>query len=335
MVLPPAPVLGFLSATDAAQIRVRDAANLCHDYHMNLAAAEEIVMDVARGDEDASAIMGMHLNYSEAQAVVQRLRADFALLAKDESDCAELARDGVECNQADKYKARLLELYREHNPEKLSSLDSLLQKYEGKEAELYRKVCEKYEVQNADYPIATFVTTEGIFKAEIYLDRVPLTASNFIDLAQTGFYNGIHIHRTVPGFMNQFGCPHARDPNSKKAGTGNPPDGVFRNLVTGAMEQRFGGGNIKDEYISKDSNRPGTLSMANSGYPNSGGSQFFVNVRHNTSLDWFTDGQSKHLVFGKVIEGYDICKKINAAQTSNERPLIPIRVNTVTISNLA
>merc|ERR1711972_164492 len=136
-------------------------------------------------------------------------------------------------------------------------------------------------------PIATFDTTVGKFEAEIFLDRVPRTASNFIDLCQTGFYEGIHFHRVIPGFMNQFGCPHAKDPKSRRAGTGGPPDGTFKNLKTGGTERRFNGGNIKDENISRDSNRPGTLSMANTGQPNSGGSQFFMNVKHNSFLDWF------------------------------------------------
>merc|ERR1712137_307883 len=151
-------------------------------------------------------------------------------------------------------------------------------------------------------PIAVMDTTMGIIKAEIYLDRVPLTASNFIDLAQTGFYNGIHFHRVIPGFMDQFGCPHAKDPNSRAAGTGGPPDGTFKNLKTGAMEQRKNGGNIQDENISRDSNEPGTLSMANTGQPNSGGSQFFLNVVHNDFLDWFSAGESKHPVFGKLCD---------------------------------
>merc|ERR1712190_101413 len=106
-------------------------------------------------------------------------------------------------------------------------------------------------------PIATFDCTMGTFKAEIYLDRVPIPASNFIDLAQTGFYNGVHFHRVIPRFMNQFGCPNAKDPNSPRAGTGGPPDGQFKNLVTGAMERRSNGGNIEDENISKDTNAPG------------------------------------------------------------------------------
>merc|ERR1711979_78471 len=123
------------------------------------------------------------------------------------------------------------------------------------------------------------------FKAEIYLDRVPITASNFIDLAKSGFYNGIHFHRVIPGFMNQFGCPFAKDPKSGRAGTGGPNDGEFKNLATGQMEKRFRGGNIKDENISRDSNVKGTLSMANCGQPDTGGSQFFMNVADNTNLD--------------------------------------------------
>merc|ERR1712113_27480 len=158
--------------------------------------------------------------------------------------------------------------------------------------------------------VAKFETTEGDFEAEIFLDRVPITASNFIDLCQTGFYDGIHFHRVIPGFMDQFGCPNAKDPKAKNAGTGGPPDGEFKNLKTGGMEKRSNGGNIKDENISKDSNIPGSLSMANTGSPNSGGSQFFLNVAHNSNLDWFTGGQSKHPVFGQVIEGYDVVVRI-------------------------
>ena len=73
-----------------------------------------------------------------------------------------------------------------------------------------------------------------------------------------GFYEGVHFHRVIPGFMNQFGCPHAKDPKSSRAGTGGPPDGTFKNLGNGATEKRSNGGNIEDENISKDSNAPGT-----------------------------------------------------------------------------
>merc|ERR1719272_1298150 len=166
-------------------------------------------------------------------------------------------------------------------------------------------------------PIATFKTTMGTFEAEIFLDRVPRTASNFIDLCNSGFYNGIHFHRVIPGFMNQFGCPNAKNPNARDAGTGGPPDGTFKNLKTGETETRSNGGNIKDENISRDTNAPGTLSMANTGQANTGGSQFFLNVADNANLDWFSGGSSKHPVFGKVVEGYDICVAISKVPTKN------------------
>lgn len=183
-------------------------------------------------------------------------------------------------------------------------------------------------------PTATFDTSMGQFTAEIYLDRVPITASNFIDLAQSGFYNGIHFHRVIPGFMDQFGCPNARDPNSRMAGTGGPPDGSFKNLKTGETETRSNGGNIKDENISQDSNVPGTLSMANTGRPNSGGSQFFINVNNNNNLDWFSPGPSKHPVFGKVLSGYDVVVAISEVRTRQDNPVDPIKMNSITISGL-
>ena len=183
-------------------------------------------------------------------------------------------------------------------------------------------------------PIATFNTSMGSFKCEIFLDRVPRTASSFIDLAKSGFYDGLHFHRVIPGFMNQFGCPHSRDPKSRRSGTGGPKDGTFKNLATGATEKRFGGGNIKDENISKDSNKPGTLSMANTGQRDSGGSQFFLNVADNRNLDWFSPGQSKHPVFGKCVDkaSLDLCVKISKVPTRDDNPRTPIKMLSVTVA---
>jgi cyclophilin family peptidyl-prolyl cis-trans isomerase len=181
-------------------------------------------------------------------------------------------------------------------------------------------------------PTATMDTTMGKMTFEIYLDRVPITASNFIDLCNTGFYNGIHFHRVIPGFMNQFGCPFAKDAKSGRAGTGGPEDGTFKNLATGGTEQRSNGGNIKDENISKDTNAPGTLSMANTGTPNSGGSQFFINVADNNFLDWFSGGQSKHPVFGKIIDGMEVANNISNVPTNQDCPKTPIMMKSITIT---
>jgi len=166
-------------------------------------------------------------------------------------------------------------------------------------------------------PTATFDTSLGSFKAEIYLDKMPTTAKNFLDLAKSGFYDGLHFHRVIKGFMIQFGCPHSKDPESPRAGTGGPPHGT-----------------IADEHPAdqKLSNEPLTLSMANTGRPNSGGSQFFINTVHNSYLDWFTPGPSKHPVFGKIVSGEDVVKKVETTPTRpGDRPATPIQVKKITV----
>merc|ERR1712039_413045 len=97
---------------------------------------------------------------------------------------------------------------------------------------------------------------------------------------------------------------------------------------------RSNGGNIQDENISRDSNAPGTLSMANTGQKNSGGSQFFMNVANNKNLDWFSPGASKHPVFGKITSGYDVAVKISKVRTRDDNPVNPIRMNKITIKGL-
>jgi cyclophilin family peptidyl-prolyl cis-trans isomerase len=166
-------------------------------------------------------------------------------------------------------------------------------------------------------PTAVFETSLGPFEAEIFLDRMPITARNFTDLARSGFYDGLHFHRVIKGFMVQFGCPYSRDPSDPRAGTGGPPHGT-----------------IPDEFPeeAKISNEAGTLAMANTGRPNSGGSQFFINTVHNPYLDWFTPGQSRHPVFGRVTAGMDVVRKIESVPTGGgDRPATPVKVERVTV----
>jgi cyclophilin family peptidyl-prolyl cis-trans isomerase len=168
-------------------------------------------------------------------------------------------------------------------------------------------------------PIATFDTSMGSFKAEIFLEEMPVTSENFISLAKGGFYDGLHFHRVIKDFMIQFGCPHSKDPESPRCGTGGPPHGT-----------------ITDEHPenAKFSNEPGTLSMANTGQPNSGGSQFFINTVHNNFLDWFSPGQSKHPVFGKITEGTEVVNAIGTTQTgAQDRPVTPVKVEKITIED--
>jgi cyclophilin family peptidyl-prolyl cis-trans isomerase len=168
-------------------------------------------------------------------------------------------------------------------------------------------------------PTALFETSLGNLKVELYTDKMPITAGNFVKLAKSGFYDGLHFHRVIDGFMVQFGCPHSKDPRSPRAGTGDGPDGT-----------------LSDEHPAnaKLSNEPGTLAMANTGEPNSGSCQFFINTAHNPYLDFFTPGPSKHPVFGRVVEGLDVLAKIEKTRTDgSDRPITPVRMNKITVTD--
>src|SRR3954466_11933674 len=99
-------------------------------------------------------------------------------------------------------------------------------------------------------PTALLETSLGNIKVELFADKMPITAGNFVKLAKSGFYDGLHFHRVIDKFMLQFGCPHSKDPSSPRAGTGDSPLG-----------------RLQDEHPAdaKISNEPGTLSMANTG----------------------------------------------------------------------
>src|SRR4051794_22118122 len=166
-------------------------------------------------------------------------------------------------------------------------------------------------------PTALLETSLGNIKVELFADKMPKTAGNFVKLAKSGFYDGLHFHRVIDGFMLQFGCPYSKDPTSPRAGTGDGPNGP-----------------IEDEHPAdaKLSNEPGTLSMANTGRPNSGSCQFFVNTVHNAYLDWFSPGASKHPVFAKVTKGMDVVKKIETSKTgAGDRPATPIQMVKVVV----
>lgn len=155
---------------------------------------------------------------------------------------------------------------------------------------------------------AVFETNQGTFTIELFEDKMPITTRNFIDLAEKGFYDNTKFHRVINKFMVQGGDPLSKD-NSLKArwGTGGP------------------GYKFKDEFADGLSNVRGTIAMANAG-PNTGGSQFFVNVVDNTFLD------GKHPVFGKVVEGMDVIYEIVAVETDNQdKPVEDVVVEKITI----
>ena len=144
-------------------------------------------------------------------------------------------------------------------------------------------------------------TNMGDIVIELY-SEMPITTGNFEKLVKQGFYDGVIFHRIIDGFMIQGGDP---------TGTGRGDPGY----------------KIQDEFTNTDldKNNRGTISMANAG-PNTGGSQFFINLADNNFLD------NKHPVFGKVIEGMDVIDKIAKVETdAQDKPLKDIKIIKATI----
>lgn len=162
----------------------------------------------------------------------------------------------------------------------------------------------------------TLVTSMGNIELELYKSKMPVTAGNFIDLAKADFYDGVKFHRVIRDFMIQAGDPKTKDDAlMSQWGTGGP------------------GYNIQDEFVSGLSNMRGTISMANSGVPNSGGSQFFINLVDNTHLDFDKPpASSQHPVFGHVVSGMEVVDAIGAVPTDNTRPKDPIVIEDVIVA---
>ena len=167
---------------------------------------------------------------------------------------------------------------------------------------------------------AHFETSEGNFKVRLFDKEAPKTVANFTGLVEgpqewrdpasgerrkAPFYNGIVFHRVINGFMIQGGDPLGQ-------GTGGP------------------GYNFADEFHPGARHaKAGVLSMANSG-PNTNGSQFFITLGPTPHLD------NKHSVFGEVVEGLDVVKKIGAVPTGRQdRPVTPVVINKVSIERTA
>jgi cyclophilin family peptidyl-prolyl cis-trans isomerase len=150
----------------------------------------------------------------------------------------------------------------------------------------------------------------GDITIEFYTDQAPVAVENFIKLAQSGFYDSTKFHRVIKGFMDQGGDPLTKDDTKQAAwGTGGP------------------GYTIQDEFGTAHTNVAGTIAMANTGAPNSSGSQFFLNAVDNHFLD------GKYTVFGKVTAGMDVVTAINNVQTDlSDRPLTPVVLKSVTVT---
>ena len=152
--------------------------------------------------------------------------------------------------------------------------------------------------------IAVFDTNMGEFEIELFEDKTPITTKNFIDLAQEGFYDGVIFHRIIDGFMIQGGDPTG-------TGMGGP------------------GYTIEDEFTPELTHESeGILSMANTGRPHTGGSQFFITLAATPWLD------GHHTVFGKVVKGIEVVREIGHVKTGpQDRPVHDVVINKIAIKD--
>lgn len=152
-----------------------------------------------------------------------------------------------------------------------------------------------YKPSNPKAGTVLLQTTMGNITIELY-DDMPITTGNFKRLVQQGIYNDTIFHRVIDGFMIQGGDP---------TGTGYGDPSIP---------------SIQDEFTDHNRNDRGTVAMANAG-PNTGSSQFFINLVNNNNLD------SKHPVFGRVTAGMDVVDAIGKVATdSSDRPLQEVRI---------
>ena len=143
--------------------------------------------------------------------------------------------------------------------------------------------------------IATFDTTQGSIKVELFADKAPLTVANFVNLVKRGFYDGLVFHRVIPDFMIQGG--------------GFSAD--FTQKPTRAP--------IKNEAANGLANARGTVAMARTNVVDSATAQFFINLKDNDFLNHAGPGPAfGYAVFGRVTKGMDVVDKIAAVPTGSK-----------------
>ena len=151
------------------------------------------------------------------------------------------------------------------------------------------------EYQPNGKEVAVIRTSKGTIRVQLAGEDAPIHVGNFVELAQKGFYDNLKFHRHVPGFVIQGGCPNTRDltPEEVVVKARSP----FGGLGTGGP-----GYTIKQEYTTNphNSHEDGALAMARSQMPDSAGSQFYLCLGPQHSLD------SGYTVFGQTIEGKDV-----------------------------
>jgi len=147
----------------------------------------------------------------------------------------------------------------------------------------------------------------GVITAELYPEKAPNTVANFVNLVESGFYNGLIFHRVIPGFMIQGGDPQG-------TGMGGPGYSIKGEFARNGYREN----NLRHTR--------GVLSMARSMMPNSAGSQFFIMHADAPHLD------GDYAAFGKVTDGMDVVDGIaNVHTSSQDRPIVEQKIAKATV----
>ena len=143
--------------------------------------------------------------------------------------------------------------------------------------------------------IVVMETSLGTIELELNREKAPITVENFMSYVKAGFFDGLCFHRVIRGFMIQGG--------------GFTPDGTSKDS----------GDPIKIESRNGLKNKAGTIAMARTSDPNSATSQFFINTVDNGNLDYPSFDGHGYTVFGKLVSGMDVVKKIEGVATGTKR----------------
>jgi cyclophilin family peptidyl-prolyl cis-trans isomerase len=162
-------------------------------------------------------------------------------------------------------------------------------------------------------PAAVIHTTMGDIQLELFPDKAPVSVQNFINYANSGFYDGTVFHRVISHFMIQGG--------------GFTPD----------MQKKTTGEAIQNEAMNGLSNMRGTIAMARTNDPHSATAQFFINVQNNTNLDYTGEGNSRawgYTVFGRVTSGMEVVDEIRFVKTTTQPPFSDVPTEPVVIDRI-
>jgi peptidyl-prolyl cis-trans isomerase B (cyclophilin B) len=256
-------------------------------------SAEEVYTDLIERYPNSPEIaldwvsfLDSHNRFTEGIKVIEKMKADgdnSPLLSEKYADLL------FANNLFDEAVAILETIDLEENPSLSTKVNIKKTKYQ-KAADLWTEelaIREAEEINN-DLPQAQIITSKGQITIKLFEDHAPNTVANFISLAESGYYDGTRFHRVLPKFMVQGGDPNSREGANSQAGTGGP------------------GYTIKDEHTGEDIRKhfAGSLSMAKTSAPNSGGSQFFLTHLPTSHLD------GRHTVFGRITDGLEIARSL-------------------------